>query len=192
MIRTTHNEHSIDYSEHRDEWECRALSLTAKTLSALKTLINKHDADLRRIDKVEAIYLDGYSYSKPTKCIVTLIDDEKDGKVWVNTVNGNSSRREKVEVNRIAPMTAETKSAIAKAQQADKDTEAARQKAQDAWAAVPRHTIAEDERIRGDHHVTDTRSNHPARLHRRPPTPERRVAGDRAQHVLDGPLYRDR
>lgn len=103
MIQIKHGEYTIRYSENEDMWNCYDLSLEAPTLSKLKAKINKHDADLRRVENVPVLLLAPWGGKAESGWQVTLIDD--DGKsVWVSKAIGSKrdgKARQKVALNTV-------------------------------------------------------------------------------------------
>lgn len=147
MIETEHNGHHITYSENEDVWRCHALDLDAKTLSALKTKINKIDSESRRVN-VEVVYPDrhGFGGKKVMTVLATVIDG--DG-VWTLFPEGGMRGgrqtkliRKKLPISCVAENTPETAAAVAKWVAADDEYRKATIREREAFEAIPRLTAA--------------------------------------------------
>lgn len=94
QITTEHAGHEIVYSENEDVWRCWNLDAEAKTLSALRTKINKHLAEARRVDNVRVWKMEWSG--GPKLCAVTLL--EGDEHAWISQLasEAGKGRREKV------------------------------------------------------------------------------------------------
>lgn len=93
QIGTTHMGHDCVLDEERDEWECRALALKARSLKALRTKIDKVDADRRRLGGGIPVLIfnsNRYHGSDITPGMATLLD--KDGKGAFVTYTERSRR----------------------------------------------------------------------------------------------------
>lgn len=91
-IETEHLGYAIRYAENEDVWRCEALSLDAKTLSALKSKMGKTLADARRIDPVPVLIVTSYGGAKFSEANAILPD--ADGlKVWCMVQNGSEWRK---------------------------------------------------------------------------------------------------
>lgn len=76
-----HRGYELRYSDNEDVWRCHKLNLEHKSLNKAKELINKIDADARKLDAgVALIYL---STSGIEPVTATMIDLDGKG-VWVN------------------------------------------------------------------------------------------------------------
>lgn len=136
QIETTHNEHKVIYREQTDTWECRPLDLSAKTLSALRTKINKVDADARRIDNIPVLIL---SYGgRVTQGVATLIDGDE---AWVNEKDGNGYSRRKHKLNTLIIDGPAMRAAISDARALTKAADEAGERSRAAWAAIKRVTV---------------------------------------------------
>jgi hypothetical protein len=145
MIETTHNGHVIRYSENADEWVCSDLDVRGKTLSAIKTTINKVDADARRVANVPVIIVTQYSAHEFGK--VTLIEN---GSAWVSIFlrKGNGGKpdltsRRKINLKNMVLDTPENRRLLAAAIELSKNVEDARVKAAEARENIPRITVAD-------------------------------------------------
>lgn len=145
QITTEHSGHEIVYSENEDVWRCWNLDAEAKTLSALKTKINKHLNEARRLDNVRVWKLDWGG--TPELYGVTLL--EGDGAAWVAKVapGANKGRREKVRekalLKDLVLDTAKNRAAIEMWRSLEFVARTAQQKASDAKAAIARVTVGD-------------------------------------------------
>lgn len=83
-ITTTHLGHEIAYDEDQDVWECSALILKAKTLTALRKKIDQIDLARRRLPDggVPVCWFENYSSTSLTHGRAVAID--RDGaNAWV-------------------------------------------------------------------------------------------------------------
>jgi hypothetical protein len=138
-IKTEHNGYEITYSENEDLWRCWTLELEAKTLSALKTKMNKLDADRRRLDMPQVWHL---TYSGPKLKKATLIED---GAVWL-LAGGDDKRgrqREKVGLENTVIDTPANRQAIEMYVAAEEVARKAQRTAYEMRQAIPRATAAD-------------------------------------------------
>jgi hypothetical protein len=137
-IEVTHNNHQITYAENEDLWRCWNMNVEAKTLSALKTKLNKLDADARRCN-VPVIILHHYGCEADAVGLATLIDGKD---VWVTSKNRRGSvERRKISMDRIVLDTLEHHATIKAASVRRKEGEAITKEADAMVAALPRVTI---------------------------------------------------
>jgi hypothetical protein len=144
-IKIEHNGHTITYSENEDVWRCWALEAEAKTLSILKTKINKIDAEARRVD-VKVFEID--RLSKEQKIVKCLMVDADGKSVWIleegkTKFRGEDvkGRRKKTLVTSIAEVTPENRALIGAYHQAVADEDKARRRTAAALEAIPRLTV---------------------------------------------------
>lgn len=165
-ITTEHNGHMIRYSENEDKWTCWAMSVEAKTLSALKTKLNKLDADSRRVN-VTAIKLSYHTDPESAhEVTVTVIEPQREAEkprwgsttppappereAWVTYqtskyrgVDKPDMKREKVELKRLLPATPEVRAMLKKARDMSAAIKAAQDELKRYVETIPRYT-AED------------------------------------------------
>lgn len=139
-IEIEHGGYKVRYDEQADVWRCYDLDLEAKTLSALKTKINKVDADARRVDNVAVFKMSEHD-RRPTAAFITLIDNEKD--VWISgdKVKWGKPGREKTAVTNLILDIQENRDAIQEAIRLSKIADEASTRARDARIALPRMTM---------------------------------------------------
>ena len=139
-IETEHNGHKIAYAENEDVWRCWAMDVEGKTLSAVKTKLNKIDAEARRVS-VPVILLHHWGCQVDAVGVATLI--EKDD-VWVTTKDRHgSTERRKKPMGVILLDTPENRSAIKAAAARRKEGEAITKEADDMMSSLPRVTAAD-------------------------------------------------
>lgn len=139
-IETEHNGHVITYAENEDVWRCWQMSVEAKTLSALKTKLNKLDATARRCN-VPVIVLHPYGCEADAIGVATLIDG---GDVWVTYKDrrGNTERRKRP-MGLLLLDTPRNRADIKAASARHKEAEAIIKEAEAMMAALPRVTAVD-------------------------------------------------
>jgi hypothetical protein len=137
-IETEHNGHRVTYAENEDVWRCWDMNVEGKTLSAVKTKLNKLDADARRCN-VPVIVLHHYCCEVDAVGLATLIDGNE---VWVTSKDrrGRAERR-KVSMSRILLDTAENRAAIEAASVRRKEGEAIIKEANAMVSELPHVTV---------------------------------------------------
>lgn len=147
-IETEHNGRKITYAENQDVWRCWAMNVEAKTLTALKSKLDKIDADARRIDATRAYLLDHHG-EKLTPVTVTLIAKPAEGGFRsreplapaVHITHEGGGKREKVDLSRLVRPTREAKAAVEAWRDAKRVRDDANEKVKIAAAAIPRMTL---------------------------------------------------
>jgi hypothetical protein len=138
---TTHKGFAIEYLEHSSTWHCAELGLDAGQLNALRKLIDKSDADRRRVN-IPALRLGGRWTMQNKReqelvgCTITLLIDGKE--VWIKNEKGE---REKEYAANLFPDTNETREAHQRYLAACEDHATARQVMENAKAAIPRVSL---------------------------------------------------
>src|SRR5580698_7581876 len=107
MLTTEYDGIEISYNETTDEWVATGTGLNAKTLTALKTKLNKLNADERRVGLLPVVKI---GYREGERVSVTLIVDN--AYVWVV---GKSGKREKESRTSLVLDTPENLSKLAEA-----------------------------------------------------------------------------
>ena len=150
-VAYTHNDYQIDWSDNEDCWTVSELNLSNKSLAKLKTAINKHDADQRRLSNggVPAYRMPHNSYeSRAESVVVVLLDGDRES-AWCIPADVESSRRmrgysaksrEKVELRLLAAKTPAVEAALADWRAAVDAHEETRKRKEAALGAVPRLT----------------------------------------------------
>lgn len=137
-IEVIHNGHQITYAENEDVWRCWSMNVEAKTLSALKTKLNKLDADARRCN-VPVLVLHHYGCGIDAIGLATLIDGNE---VWVTSKDRRgSAERRKMPMRRILLDTPDNRAAIGIAEARRKEGEAIVKEADAMVSVLPRVTI---------------------------------------------------
>ena len=139
-VRYKHNGYMIAFSDNRDLWYCNELDLDDKSLSKLKTKINKYDSEKRRVSNVPAWEMQNYSTTL-TPVVITLIEDDK--QVWVSRDKGHNRGRErsKESLSGLIPQTDEARKAILIWKDKVRIQQAAAAEEKAAREAIPRVTI---------------------------------------------------
>ncbi len=147
-IETEHNGHKITYAENEDVWRCWALDLDAKTLGALRTKINKIDAEARRVDNVNAIKVNEHGFGSHEPVEIVMVDGDsawvihRQQRMWRGQMEPKLVR-EKVKLHQLALDLPETVVAFDRLAEARAAERAATLAAREAVAAIPRVTAAE-------------------------------------------------
>lgn len=148
-ITTTHNDRPIHYDETNDEWQCPAVDVKAKTLSALKTKINDFDAKERKLGTgVVLIKIDGYRFRSSKeiapKVRATMLDKEateNHAAVWISHLS--DGQREKTGIHALALDTPENIAILTEADRIEKQAAADNKRAEKMRADIKRITVDE-------------------------------------------------
>jgi len=151
---TTHREYTIVFREEPGIWECSALGLSSPSLKALRTKINKAMAEASAIEAYPAIEINHYSGLRQVT-ITSLIGlvpatsryTNDKVKVWVTYLDGNSVRREKVDIQNLVPAHDNPELAELKRLRAEKKAAQARL---DTFTASMRRVRLEDLKVPKD------------------------------------------
>lgn len=166
QIKTEYKGYSIYYSDNRDMWCCGAFDLEAMSLSSLRTKIDLHDRNERRIEPVQVYVIPSeYSGGPASQLVdVTLIKPaDKQGKRGVrirregfqavNTYRTDPTTkktiyqqephvyRENASMEYLAPATPEAKTAIEAYNAAWEVEHAAAARRKELHALIPRVTL---------------------------------------------------
>lgn len=116
QITTEHKGYEITYDESGDDWNC---SLgCGKTLTGVKSLIDKHTADEEKFERFDAFFIEAYSGVKayPNYSIVSVTSKVTYNECWVTGKdNSGNVRRRKVAAHnlyRVTPKSHESVKAL--------------------------------------------------------------------------------
>jgi hypothetical protein len=138
-LETQYRGFEISYNEDSDEWVCRSLLLSGKTLSSVKRQVQEEDKRTRRVGNVKALLFPNYSHKPFEEVTITLIEDRERGVVWVS--EGRS--RSKESISRLMGDTPETRKLIDEWLVLDKEAKEAVAKAAAFKQAIPRLKMAD-------------------------------------------------
>ena len=119
-IETEHLGYAIRYAENEDVWRCEALSLDAKTLSALKSKMGKTLADARRVEPVPVLIAER-SYGATYRTGMMVLPDAGGKKAWCMIDDGTewwqgakrpAIKRELIAYDAMIPDTADNRAAL--------------------------------------------------------------------------------
>lgn len=131
-LKIEHNGRDLTFHEHDESWSCHAMNMRAKSLKALKAKLDKFDGQARRVNV--PVMIVGTHGDKARRAEIVMIAKPKDWEidyeaktsgfeprpkrpsVWVSSVQGNETKREKVLLDRCLPVSAEVTEALEAAQ----------------------------------------------------------------------------
>lgn len=164
-----HKGRELRFNENDESWSCSEMSMHASSLNALKTKLDKFDAQARKV-AIPVARVDHRGETCDRVTIVTICapkDWEKNyswanGKrnepsptVWVTEIDGNKTKRSKVRLNRLVAPDEHNMVAVALAAQKCRDADKLKYEAMAIIAAIPRLSL-DDLQTKGAEQETDT------------------------------------
>lgn len=154
-----HNGRELTFVEHDESWSCNAMNMRAKSLKALKAKLDKFDGQARRVSV--PVLIVGHNGDQVRRAEIVMLAKPKDWEtvydardsftrerpkkpaVWVTSVQGNETKREKVALDRCLPISPEVREALDAAKEKFAEAKRVTEEAKAIVAGLPRLSLDE-------------------------------------------------
>lgn len=154
---TEHNGREIQFIEHMDQWVCSEMDMRASSLKALRAKIDKFDNQARKIavlayrlmhdGKMQPLTIvtickpEDWQRSYESRSLFGGKEPPRKPTVWTTRLEGNKTKREKIELSTCAAASLEAMAEVERADALFAEARRLEKQGKDIIKAIPRMTL---------------------------------------------------